>query len=228
MNMMLNYEIINPKETPEACVILLHGLGANGHDLMDLVPYLQLPQNHRIRFIFPHAPSRPITLNNGYVMPGWYDITGLTEASREDLAGLSQSLEMIEKIIKQQIEQGIPARKIMLGGFSQGGALTLFTGLQQAEPLAGLVVLSAYFPCATYVEANLSSESKQMPIFIAHGTQDPIVPYAWGQQMDQKLKGLGFPTQWHSYLMEHSICQPEIQALGAFIQKCLSSVGYEN
>ncbi|MCD6046746.1 MAG: carboxylesterase [Gammaproteobacteria bacterium] len=219
---MLNYETIEPKGTAEACVVLLHGLGATGHDLMDLVPYLQLPQNHRIRFIFPHAPSRPITLNNGYVMPGWYDITGLTEASREDLVGLNQSREMIEKIIQQQIAQGIPAQKIMLGGFSQGGALTLFTGLQQAEPLAGLIVLSAYFPCANNVEANLSLASKQMPIFIAHGTQDPVVPYAWGLRTEQKLKALGFSTEWQSYPIEHSICLPEIQAIAAFMHKCLS------
>lgn len=216
---MLNYEIIEPSNSVNACVIFLHGLGANGHDLMDLVPHFQLPQNHRIRFIFPHAPSRPITLNNGYVIPGWYDIKGLTESSREDLSGMQESREQIQGLIQMQIDQGIPPEKIILGGFSQGGAMTLFTGLQQAWPLAGLIVLSAYFPCASYLEANVNMVTQRTPILMGHGTRDPIVPYGWGEKAKEKLVKLGFNVEWCAYPMEHSICLPEIQAISQFIQK---------
>jgi phospholipase/carboxylesterase len=218
---MLKLEKIEPVQPADMSVILLHGLGANGYDLMSLVPLFDLPQNHTIRFIFPHAPPRPITINNGYVMPGWYDIGGFSQDSREDLAGLQQSRQQVENLVEQEIKSDIPAERIILGGFSQGGALTLFTGLQSAHQFAGLIVLSAYLPCQTFLEGHRVKENTATPIFMAHGAQDPMVPYQWGMQAKQKLEQWSYRVSWHDYPIQHAICEAEIQAIGAFILKLM-------
>ena len=220
---MLRFETIETQPNPEASIIFLHGLGANGFDLMNIVPSLAVPSSLSIRFIFPHAPMRPITLNNGMKMPGWFDITGLTLNSRQDLAGLEQARYQIDQLIEAEIKKGIKPEKIMLGGFSQGGALSLFTGLQSVYPLAGLIVLSSYFPCVAKVEKNMSPLNKSIPIFIAHGTLDDVVRYEWGELAKKELARLGCGSiEWHEYPIAHEICLPELRDLSKFIIEKIS------
>lgn len=215
---MLKTEVIEPKKPATASVILLHGLGANGYDLMDLLSMMRLPQDHTIRFVFPHAPARPVTINGGVSMPAWYDITGFSFDSREDLSGLEASRFIVDTLIQEEISKGISPKRVILGGFSQGGALSLFTGLQLAYPLAGLMVLSAYFPCAKHVMAHLGVYAKQIPVFMAHGTEDPIVNCQWGEATKKHLQAEGFSVEWHTYPMAHAICEEEVQRMKTFIQ----------
>ena len=219
-------EIFERPQPATAAVILLHGLGANGHDLMSLVPLMPLPQAHTIRFIFPHAPVRPVTVNQGIPMPAWYDISGFSFDKREDLAGLESSRFMIEALIQHQVQQGISPERIILGGFSQGGALSLFTGLQLPYPLAALLVLSAYFPCAQHVSTHLGPYAKKIPIFMAHGLQDTIVHPRWGNMSKDRLLKEGFSVDWHTYPMAHSICDAEIQAMTQFILLLPEKAGF--
>ena len=223
--MMLTFETIEPPQSATAAVILLHGLGANGHDLMSLVPLMPLPQAHTIRFIFPHAPVRPVTVNQGIPMPAWYDISGFSFDKREDLAGLESSRFMIEALIQHQVQQGISPERIILGGFSQGGALSLFTGLQLPYPLAALLVLSAYFPCAQHVSTHLGPYAKKIPIFMAHGYDDSILPLRFGQLSKEVLESEGYAVQWHTYPMDHSVCPEEIKDISRWVQKNIMVMG---
>lgn len=221
---MLKFETIEPPTLANASVIILHGLGANGYDLMSLVPTMHLPEDHTIRFIFPHAPSRAVTINGGAHMPAWYDITGFSKENREDLAGLEHSRLLVDALIQNEIAKGILPERIFLGGFSQGGGLTLFTGLQLPYPLAGLIVLSAYLPCAAHVFQHLGLYAKRVPIFMAHGTQDLVVHFAWGEMAKNNLLRYGFSVDWQTYPIAHEICPAEIHALAGFLRLSLSQV----
>ncbi len=207
---------------PDASIIWLHGLGADGNDFAGIVPELHLPASCKIRFIFPHAPYRPITLNNGYVMRGWYDISSLQFGNGEDEDGIRESQHQIEQLIEQEIARGISPQRIILAGFSQGGAITLHTGLRYSQPLGGLMVLSSYLPLANTLAQEASQENKHIPLFMAHGLQDDIVNYQYGVQSRMHLQQAGYSIDWHDYPMGHSVCMEEIRHISQWIQSTLA------
>lgn len=211
-------------DNPVASVIWLHGLGADGSDFVPVVSELGLPENLPVRFIFPHAPAIPITCNNGYVMRGWYDIIHFDQINREaDSFGVVRSVEAIRQLIRHENERGIPSDRIILAGFSQGGAIAYTAGLTHPEKLAGIVALSTYIPAPELIEEDLAEANKSTPIFAGHGGMDPIVPVTLGKAAYEKLAVAGYPISWHTYPMQHSVCMPEIVAIGEFIQNCLTS-----
>ena len=209
--------IIEPKSTAKTAVIWLHGLGADGHDFVNIIPELKLPIDHEIRFIFPHAPLRPITINNGYVMRGWYDIFALDRLHHEDEAGIKQSQKLIEQLIEEQHLSGIAYENIYLVGFSQGGAMALHTGLRFKQKLAGIVALSCYLPLATTVAAEKSSANQNISIFMAHGKYDTVIPLFLAEQSKNYIVSLGFLVDWQVYEMEHGVCGEEIAQIAKFI-----------
>lgn len=200
--------------SPTWAVIWLHGLGADGHDFVPLVPELLRPGWPSIRFLFPHAPVRPVTINNRAPMRAWYDIVDLDFANRADEAGVATSIAQVDALVTREATRGIPASRVILAGFSQGGAVTLATGLRRREPLAGLVGLSTYLPAAAGAKAALVDGANRQPVFMAHGSQDPVVPSLAGQQSAALLRSLGFDVDWRTYPMPHSVCAEEIVALG--------------
>lgn len=205
---------------PTAAVIWLHGLGADGNDFAPIVPELDLPATP-IRFVFPHAPSMPVTINGGYVMPAWYDILGTDINRREDEAGVRASQKAVEQLIEREHERGIAPNHIVLAGFSQGGAIAFQTALRRSQPLAGVMALSTYVPLAATLATERSTTSSTVPIFMAHGRYDPIIPLATAERSRDLLQGLGYAVEWHEYPMEHSVCPEEIAAIGAFLRKVL-------
>ena len=207
---------------PQHCVIWLHGLGADGRDFADLPGMLNLPAQMSIRFLFPHAPMRPITLNGGMTMRGWYDVTGLEASRKEDLEGLQASSDLVTALIHQEVARGIPADQILLGGFSQGGALSLYLGLRYPSRLAGIVGLSTYLPEASRVHAERSEANRNTRVFMGHGLHDPMVSVQFGDSSRQLLEELGYPLTWRTYPMQHSICEPEMRDLAEFFVSCLS------
>lgn len=213
--------IVEPTQPATHTVIILHGLGADGSDFTSIIPELKLPEHLAVRFIFPHAPVRPITINNGYHMRGWYDITSLTAEGRDDHAGIALSQQQIEQLIIQQQDSGIDSSKILLMGFSQGAAMALTVGLRYSQPLAGIIALSGYLPAAKETLALASQANKHIPIFIGHGTADPIVMYQWGQMTYQTLKQAGYPVDWHSYPIQHHVSIDEINDIGAWMRGIL-------
>jgi phospholipase/carboxylesterase len=200
---------------PEAAVIWLHGLGADGHDFEPIVPELELAKP--VRFVFPHAPIRPVTINNGMRMRAWYDIYQFG-GGREDEQGLRASQKLVDELIAAQ---GLPPEKIVLAGFSQGGAIVLQTGLRHAERLAGIMALSCYLPIASTVAAERSAANRSIPIFMAHGAYDDIIPIQRAQQSRAALESLGYAVEWHEYPMPHSVCAPEIADISAFLSKVI-------
>jgi phospholipase/carboxylesterase len=200
---------------PEAGVIWLHGLGADGHDFEPIVPELELAKP--VRFVFPHAPIRPVTINNGMRMRAWYDIYQFG-GGREDDAGLRASQKLVEEMIRAQ---GMPPEKIVLAGFSQGGAIVLQAGLRQSERLAGIMALSCYLPIASTVVAERSAASQSVPIFMAHGRFDDVIPIQRAQASREALEKMGYPVEWHEYPMPHSVCAEEIADISAFLSKVL-------
>ena len=207
---------------PTISVIWLHGLGASGDDFVPIVRELDLTGLPAIRFIFPHAPTMPVTVNNGYVMRAWYDIVGADLSRREDEAGLRASQVMVEQLIAQEQARGVPAERIVLAGFSQGCAMTLQTGLRHPEKLAGLLCLSGYLPIHTTVAAERHPANQQTPIFLAHGRTDQVIPIARAEQSRDMLKSLGYPVEWHEYMMPHSVCQDEVEDIGAWMRRVLA------
>lgn len=205
---------------PEAAVIWLHGLGADGHDFEPIVPELRLPDRLRVRFVFPHAPMRPVTINAGMRMRAWYDIAQLGPGP-EDEAGIRASQAEIEKLLAREVERGIRAGRIVLAGFSQGGALALHTALRHTEPLAGVVALSTWLPLAARLPAERSAANAAVPIFMAHGTQDPMVPPALARASCAALERLGYAVEWHEYPVPHSVCGEEIADIAAFLVRIL-------
>lgn len=209
-------------ENPTATVIWLHGLGADGHDFEPIVPELGLPDDLHLRFLFPHAPSIPVSINSGYIMPAWYDMKHTEIGYQQDEAGIRESARQIQLLIDREEMHGIASNRIILAGFSQGGAMALHVGLRQGEPLAGIMALSCYLPLIETVEQELLQESKSTPVFMAHGVNDPVVPYALGDTSQRKLQELGLNVDWHSYPMEHSVCPEEIIRIGKWITKVLT------
>jgi phospholipase/carboxylesterase len=207
---------IETAASPDAAVIWLHGLGADGHDFEPVVPELRLPPMLRLRFVFPHAPVRPVTLNMGMRMRAWYDILQLG-GGPEDEAGVRASQGMVEALIERERGRGVAARRIVLAGFSQGGAIALHTGLRHGQRLAGILALSTYLPLAGSLQAQRSEANRDVPIFMAHGEFDDIIPIARAQQSRQALAAQGYAPQWHSYPMPHSVCGEEIADIAAWL-----------
>jgi phospholipase/carboxylesterase len=206
-------------------VIWLHGLGASGDDFAAIVPELDLTGCPGIRFIFPHAPSMPVTLNGGYVMPAWYDIFGTELGAgavrREDAGGITASAWAIEALIAHEVARGIASKKIVLAGFSQGCAMALHVGLRHATKLAGIMALSGYLPLAETLAVERSYANARTPIFMAHGTQDPVVLPGRGEAARAQLSALGYSVQWHTYPMPHSVHPREVADISAFLQQVL-------
>jgi phospholipase/carboxylesterase len=207
--------------SPRHSVVWLHGLGADGSDFVTIVPELVRDDWPAIRFVFPHAPVRPVTINNGVSMRAWYDIREFgfsgDGAGRADEAGVDASIAQVERLIDNEVARGIPASRVFLAGFSQGGAITLAAGLRRREPLAGLIALSTYLPTAQKAAGTLVAGAQAQPVFMAHGIQDPVVPFAAGEQGAALLRKLGFAVEWHAYGMPHSVCLEEIQHLGDWL-----------
>lgn len=210
---------IAPKSTPTASIIWLHGLGADGHDFVDIVPQLGLSS---VRFIFPHAPVRPITLNAGYPMRAWYDIHGLDRFAKEDEEGIRASAAMVNQLIQHEIAQGIPSDKIVLAGFSQGGAMALYSGLCYPQKLAGILALSCYLPLATQIAIEASAANKEIPVFMAHGSMDDIVNISLGEYSCQYLQNLGYNIEFHRYSMAHNVSLEEISDVAQWLKKILT------
>ena len=211
--------------SPTATVIVLHGLGADGNDFVPIAEQLALDAVGPVRFIFPHAPTRPVTINGGYVMRAWYDILEPVLDRREDEAGLRASLADINALIAREVARGIPASRIVLMGFSQGCAMSLLTGLRHAERLAGIAGLSGYLPLAASTATERSPANADLPIFLAHGTVDPVVALDRAVAARDLLQGLGHPVEWHTYPMPHSVCPEEIEHLNAWLLKVLAPRG---
>ena len=208
---------------PVATIIVLHGLGADGNDFVPIAQELDLASVGPIRYVFPHAPVRPVTVNGGYKMRAWYDILAVDLVRREDEAGLRESQAQIEALIAREAERGIPPDRVVLMGFSQGCAMTLMTGLRYGEKLAGMVCLSGYLPLLDKTAAERNPANAATPIFMAHGLQDPIVQLARAQASREALETLGYKIEWHDYPMPHSVCAEEIEALGTWLQKALKA-----
>ena len=207
-------------KNPSATVIWMHGLGADGHDFEPVVPELRLPASLPVRFIFPHAPIRRVTLNNGMAMRAWYDILEMG-GGREDGEGLRLSQEAIEALIAQEEARGIDASRIVLAGFSQGGAITFQAGLRHPKRLAGLMALSTYLPLAGTVEDEKHEANREVPIFMAHGTGDPMIAIGRAQQSRKMLEALGYAIEWHEYPMPHSVCPQEIEDIANWLTRIL-------
>jgi len=212
---------VNPSSEQKATVIWLHGLGADGHDFEPIVPELKLPPELGVKFIFPHAPVMPVTINGGYEMRAWYDIRDADLANREDKEGVRQSSELVKKIIDSEIESGVPSDKIVLAGFSQGGAIALHLATRFDQKLAGIVALSTYLTMPDALADEKENANIDTPVFMAHGSQDPVVPMQRGQYSAKVLDDNGFKVSWQDYPMAHAVCLEEIQALGQFLNKVL-------
>jgi phospholipase/carboxylesterase len=207
---------------PSASVIWLHGLGADGNDFVPIVPELRLPGWLSIRFVFPHAPVRPVTINNGFRMRAWYDISAADLSSRADMAGVQQSQRQLEALIERERRRGTPSSRIVVAGFSQGGAIALYAGLRHAERLAGIIALSTYLIASDRLAAEAAAVNRGASIFMGHGTADPIVRFEWGDTSRQLLASAGYQVEWHTYRMEHSVCIEEIKAVSAWLQRVLA------
>ena len=205
---------------PIAAVIWLHGLGADGHDFEPIVPELGLPASKPVRFLFPNAPQRPVTINMGMRMRAWYDILQLGGGA-EDEAGIRESQAQIEGLISREVERGIPHGKIVLAGFSQGGAVVLNTALRQRERLAGVMALSSYLPLSGTLEEERAAANSDLPIFMAHGQYDNMIPLARATHSRDMLQALGYAVEWHEYPMPHSVCPEEIAHIAAFLLRLL-------
>jgi len=212
---------IETAASPTCSIIWMHGLGADGHDFVDIVPQLGLPARPGIRFVFPHAPMRPVTINAGYVMRAWYDIRDDGGTRREDPAGVRASQKSIEALLEREKARGVPARSIVLAGFSQGGAMALHTALRYGERLAGIMALSCSLPLADTLGAEASPANRDVPIFMAHGTHDPMIPMARAMRAREILSGLGYRLEWHEYPMPHSVCLEEVRDISAWLGSVL-------
>lgn len=229
MSQLLPHITLETGKNPQHSIIWLHGLGADGEDFMPIAEEMSLPVP--VRYIFPHAPMRPVTVNGGFVMRAWYDIYGAApsgglelEGSRQqDEAGIRSSQAEIESLIAQEKQRGIAARNIYLAGFSQGGAIVLHTGLRHGEQLGGMLALSTYVPLSGSLPHEASSAAKHTPIFMAHGRSDPIIPYALGRSSAQKLSDWEYTLEWHEYAMPHSVCPEEVRDIERWLTQRLGN-----
>ncbi len=213
--------VLEPAATATAAVIWLHGLGADGSDFVPIVPELGLPSDAGIRFIFPHAAVRPVTLNGGYPMRAWYDIRGLSADAPEDAAGLRAAAQRIDAYIAAQIAAGLPSTRIVLAGFSQGGAVALHCALRQPQPLAGVIALSTYLPRYAQAAAERHAASRALPVLLAHGRFDQIVAFKWGEDTHRELAALGCAVEWKAYPMQHEVCAEELADIAAWLRRRL-------
>jgi len=216
---------VEPRRPADASVILLHGLGADGHDFESLVPELKLPDAPAVRWVFPHAPIRPVTVNGGAQMRAWYDIVALDRRSVQDEAGIRESAGSASALIARERERGVAADRIVLAGFSQGGAIALFAGLRESERLAGILALSTYLPLADRLEAEAHPANAAVPIFMAHGTFDPVIALPLAEGSRGRLAARGHDVEWHTYAMPHSVCAEEVADLRRFLLRVLPARG---
>lgn len=218
---LLESIVMNPPSEPKAVVIWLHGLGADGNDFEPIVPELNLPDSAAIKFIFPHAPKIPVTVNDGYVMRAWYDIVSADLEAQQDAEGIKRSAQQLYDLIDAEIKAGIPADKIILAGFSQGGAIILQAGLRFSKPLAGIMVLSSYVPLAETLAAEKDPANQNIPIFYAHGEQDDVIPISFAKLSRDLLIEQGYNVEWQSYSMPHAVVPDEIEAIGIWLKKII-------
>lgn len=212
----------NPSAIPiDAAVIWLHGLGADGYDFEPVVPQLDLPESFAVRFIFPHAPVRAVTINMGYEMRSWYDILSMEEVRKINEAQLEESCSQLRELIAEQRSQGIKTERIVIAGFSQGGAVALSTVPAYEQPLAGIVALSTYLPLADQLADRRTPANANVPIFMGHGTQDPVVLHSLGEATRNQLQTWGYPVEWHEYEMPHAVCMEEITDISNWLQRVL-------
>ena len=207
---------------PNAGVIWLHGLGADGHDFVPIVPQLRFPRGCEPRIVFPHAPVRPVTINNGMRMRAWYDIYGLSAEEREDEAGIRASFALVEQLVRREEQEGIPARRIVIAGFSQGGAIALHTGLRHSQTLAGILSLSAWLPLHRTIGESAPA-NQGTSILMCHGLYDPVVPMQLAELSRQLLVARGHAVEWKTYPMQHEVSQPEIADISAWLCQVLKS-----
>jgi phospholipase/carboxylesterase len=215
-------ETIEIESSPSttASIVWMHGLGADGHDFTPIVPEIRLPFG--VRYVFPHAPMRPVTINGGAVMRAWYDVRGIGGERREDGDGVRASQAKIEALVARERERGVPANRIVLAGFSQGGAMALHTGLRHGQRLAGIMALSCTLPLVATVAAEAAPDNRDVPIFLVHGIHDPLIPMARAEHARKVLTELGYPVEWHEYEMPHSVCPQEIHDLTAWLARVLA------
>jgi phospholipase/carboxylesterase len=206
-----------------ASVILLHGLGADGWDFVPIVDELGLPDSLPVRFVFPHAPLRPVTVNGGYVMRAWYDITGFTPEGRADSDGLAESVQRVDAYLEQEVARGVGGERIVLAGFSQGGAVALTAGLRYPRRLAGVLALSTYLPFPARLAGERSAANRDVPILMCHGRMDPVVPIAMGEEARDMLKVSGYALEWREYPMQHEVCAPELAEIGRWLRTRLGA-----
>jgi len=214
---------VEPAATATRSVVWLHGLGADGHDFEPVLKMLRLeaPVEASTRFVFPHAPSIPVTINGGFVMPAWYDIRAMDLKREHDDAGVRRSADQVTALIAREVERGVPTESIVLAGFSQGGAMALHTALRLEQTLAGVIGLSCYLVCEDSLEAEAAPANQKTPIFQAHGTADPTVPIAGGEHARDTLTSLGYAVTWNTYPMQHEVCVEELRDIGAFLNQRL-------
>lgn len=210
-----------PPGPAAASVILMHGLGADAHDLYPLPPALGLPSDLHVRYVFPGAPRMPVTLNMGMTMPAWYDIRYIGPGGEDD-ASVRRAAAWIDELIAREVDRGVPAGRVVLGGFSQGGAMSLFTGLRYREALAGVVCMSGYLLLSDTLAAEASAANRSVPIFLAHGTADPMVGIERGRESRDRLVEAGYAVDWREYPMEHQICSEELSDIGRWLTAVLS------
>ena len=214
---------INPAGSATACIIWLHGLGADGHDFAALIPQLDIVDTLGVRVVLPHAPQRAVTINGGMHMPAWYDIQSTDFGREQDSAGIETSAGQLCALIQREVDSGMPAGRIILAGFSQGGAIVLHTGLRYPQPLAGILALSTYLPLADSLAGQASAANRSVPIMMAHGMQDPVVPVMLALQSRDRLTELGYTVDWYSYAMQHAVCPQEVGDIRAWLSQRLES-----
>ena len=212
---------LEPAAPAVASVILLHGLGADGWDFVPIIDELRLPDSLPVRFVFPHAPVRPVTVNNGYEMRAWYDIKSFTPQGRADAAGLAEAARHVDNYLRREIELGVPASRVVLAGFSQGGAVALHAGLRYAERLAGIIALSSYLPFPETIAAERASANSVVPILMCHGRADPVVLFSMGTESRDVLQQQGYAVEWHEYPMQHEVCADELAVVARWLRQLL-------
>ncbi|GAB6043900.1 alpha/beta hydrolase [Endothiovibrio diazotrophicus] len=212
---------IEPPSAADAAVIWLHGLGADGHDFAGIVPQLRLPPTAAIRFLFPHAPEMPVTLNNGYVMRAWYDLYSLDLSGGEDEAGIRASAARLEALVAREVARGVAEERVVLAGFSQGGAVALHAGLRHPARLGGVMALSTYLPLRAKAVQERREEGQETPCFVAHGEFDPVIPPQAGRHTAEQLEGWGMGCEFHEYPMDHSVHPQEIEHIRAWLLRVL-------
>jgi phospholipase/carboxylesterase len=216
---------VEPRRPADAAVLWMHGLGADGHDFQSLVPELRLEGSPAPRFVFPHAPVRPVTINGGHRMRAWYDIAGFDRRAPQDETGIRASADALFALLRRERERGIPADRIVVAGFSQGGAMALFVAPRFPERLGGVIALSTYLPLGDALAAEAHPKNAAVPVLMAHGSHDPVVPAAAGEASRDRLRALGYDVEWHAYPMAHSLCAPEVEDVRAFLLRALPALG---